>query len=330
MGGAAAAAAAGVYSRDGGHGHSVTPETMQSDAHGSSAGHDSRTVDDIAAATGTALEQFPHLVFGFLFGSAVAGRLRLDSDVDVAVYEASQGRLEVEAQRELDREADIQLALERATQRNVDLLLLNRAPAAVCAAALLSGRPVLCRDRAFCTRYLLAVTSVASDFLETEREYRAIRDRSRSLSAIDGSRLERILDFISSELEDRDRFRDVTLDRYQGDRDLRRNLDRWVEMLINGAIDIGKMVLASERREVPYTYGQILAELEAVERFSDLAGRLRPLAALRNVLAHEYLELRFGRVARFVESGADAVDEVARLARSWLRDRDRPDTEDPA
>ena len=97
MGGATAAAAAGVYSRDGGHGHSVTPETMQSDAHGSSAGHDSRTVDDIAAATGTALEQFPHLVFGFLFGSAVAGRLRLDSDVDVAVYEASQGRLEVEA-----------------------------------------------------------------------------------------------------------------------------------------------------------------------------------------------------------------------------------------
>ena len=82
--------------------------------------------------------------------------------------------------------------------------------------------------------------------------------------------------------------------------------------------------------QVPYTYGQILAELEAVERFSDLAGRLRPLAALRNVLAHEYLELRFGRVARFVESGADAVDEVARLARSWLRDRDPPDTEDPA
>ena len=289
-----------------------------------------RVTDDIAAATGLALERFPHLLFGFLFGSAVRGRLRSDSDLDVAVYQASDGYLEIEAARELDREADIQIALERATQRNVDLLLLNRAPAAVCAAALLSGRPVLVRDRPFYTRYFLAVTAAASDFLETEREFRAIRDRSRSLSAIDRSRLERILDFISSELEDRDRFRDVTLDRYQGDRDLRRNLDRWVEMLINGAIDIGKMVLASERREVPYTYGQILAELEAVERFSDLAGRLRPLAALRNVLAHEYLELRFGRVARFVESGADAVDEVARLARSWLRDRDRPDTEDPA
>ncbi len=286
--------------------------------------------DQIVAATGLALDRFPHLLFGFLFGSAVAGRLRSDSDLDVAVYQASGGYLEIEAARDLDREADIQLALERATGRNVDLLLLNRAPASVCAAALLSGRPVLVRDRAFCTRYFLAVTAVASDFLETEREYRAIRNRSRSLSAIDRSRLERILDFIGTELQDRDQFRGVTLDRYQGDRDLRRNLDRWVEMLINAAIDTGKIVLASERRDVPYTYGQILAELEAVERFSDLAGRLRPLAALRNVLAHEYLELRFGRVQPFVASGADALDQFACLARSWQRDRDAAAPEDTA
>lgn len=286
--------------------------------------------NQIVAAAGLALERFPHLLFGFLFGSAAAGRLRSDSDLDVAVYQTSGGYLEIEATRDLDREADIQVALERATGRNVDLLLLNRAPASVCAAALLSGRPVLVRDRAFYTRFFLAVTAVASEFLETEREYRAVRDRSRSLSAIDRSRLQRILDFITTELQDRDRFRGVTLDRYQGDRDLRRNLDRWVEMLINAAIDTGKIVLASERRDVPYTYGQVLAELEAVERFSDLAGRLRPLAALRNVLAREYLELRFGRVQRFVESGADAVDQVAGLARSWLRDRDAAAPEEPA
>ena len=135
--------------------------------------------DEIVAAAGLALERFPHLLFGFLFGSAVAGRLRSDSDLDVAVYQASDGYLEIEAPRDLEREADIQVALERATQRNVDLLVLNRAPASVCAAALLSGRPVLMRDRAFYTRYFLAVTAVASDFLETERDFRAIRDRSR-------------------------------------------------------------------------------------------------------------------------------------------------------
>ena len=65
-----------------------------------------RVTDDIAAATGLALERFPHLLFGFLFGSAVRGRLRSDSDLDVAVYQASDGYLEIEAARELDREAE--------------------------------------------------------------------------------------------------------------------------------------------------------------------------------------------------------------------------------
>lgn len=270
-----------------------------------------------AEAIRAALEPFPHLLFGFLFGSAAAGRLRSDSDLDVALYQESMGMLEIEAERELEQEADIQIALERATQRNVELLNLNRAPATVCAAALVTGHPVLMRDAALHSRYFLAVTAAASDFLRTENEYRAIRDRSRSLTAADRSRLRRILDFIETELEDREQFRGVTLERYRADRNLRRNLDRWVEMLINAALDVGKIVLASERRPVPYTYGQILTELESVESFSDLAGQLRPLAALRNVLAHEYLELRFNRVAHFADTGAAAIAQLADLARKW-------------
>ncbi|MDD9986315.1 MAG: DUF86 domain-containing protein [Spirochaetaceae bacterium] len=274
--------------------------------------------DEIASAVGSELERFPHLTFAVLFGSAASGRLRPDSDVDVAVYGASAGRLEIEEEREIAHETDIQIALERATQRNVEILVLNRAPATVCAAALTSGRVVLMRDEAFYSRYFLAVTSVAIDFLQTEREYRSIRDRSRSLSPVDQSRLERIVDFIDTELQDRERFRDVTQHRYRTDRDLRRNLDRWVEILINAAIDIGKIVLSSTQRPIPYTYGQILAELETLPHFAALSERLQPLAALRNLMAHEYLDLRFGRITRFVDEGAGAVGELARLTRSWM------------
>lgn len=280
-----------------------------------------------AEAIRAALEPFPHLLFGFLFGSAAAGRLRSDSDLDVALYQASMGMLEIETERELAQEADIQIALERATQRNVELLNLNRAPATVCAAALVTGHPVLMRDAALHSRYFLAVTAAASAFLRTENEFRAIRDRSQSLTAADRSRLRRILDFIETELEDREQFRGVTLERYRTDRNLRRNLDRWVEMLINAALDVGKIVLASERRPVPYTYGQILAELESVESFSDLAGQLRPLAALRNVLAHEYLELRYGRIAHFADTGAAAIAQLAELARKWLPANESASTE---
>ena len=282
------------------------------------------TADEIAPAVGSELERFPHLTFAVLFGSAASGRLRPDSDVDVGVYGASAGRLEIEQEREIDRETEIQIALERATQRNVELLVLNRAPATVCAAALTSGRVVLMRDGALYSRYFLAVTSVAIDFLQTEREYRAIRDRSRSLSPVDRSRLERIVDFIDTELRDRERFRGVTQHRYRSDRDLRRNLDRWVEILINAAIEFGKVVLSSAQRPIPYTYGQILAELETLPDFAALSGRLQPLAALRNLMAHEYLDLRFGRITRFVDEGAGAVDELSRLTRTWINAADEP------
>ncbi|MCK4516107.1 MAG: DUF86 domain-containing protein [Spirochaetaceae bacterium] len=264
-----------------------------------------------------ALESFPGLSFAFLFGSAVTGRMRRDSDIDVAVYGDSDGMLEIEAEREFQDESEIQIALERATNRNVDLLVLNRAPATVCAAALLSGRAVLIRDGRLLSRYFLAVTTVAMDFLQTEREFRDIRSRSRSLSEIDRNRLARILDFVDEELEDREKFRQVGLTQYRSDRDMRRNLDRWTEMLINAAIDIGKIVLSSEHRSVPQTYGQILADLVTVPGFTELGGRLKQLAGVRNVLAHEYLDLRFGRVQNFVESGSQAVKALAEMTRGY-------------
>ena len=271
-----------------------------------------------------ALERYPQVSFAVLFGSAVTGRLRADSDLDVAIYGDSGGLLEIETDREIEGEAEIQVDLERATNRNTDLLVLNRAPATVCAAALLTGRPVLVRDGALFRRYFLAVTDVASLFLETEREFREIRNRE-SLSNFDRSRLERLLEFIDEEMQDRAGFTAMTLQRYLTDRDSRRSLDRWVETLISAAIDIAKVILASEHRTVPQTYGQILAELEALAAFSRLAGRLKPLAALRNLMAHEYLDLRYGRVKGFVSTGSADIATHCESTRAWLGDQPATD-----
>ena len=120
--------------------------------------------EDMSQAVRQALEPFAGVRFAVVFGSAAAGRLHGESDVDVAVYGDSGGLLEIEVEREIESETDIQISLERATNRNVDLLVLNRAPATVCAAALLTGRPVVIRDGALYRRYYLAVTDVASRF----------------------------------------------------------------------------------------------------------------------------------------------------------------------
>ncbi|MFW5728949.1 MAG: type VII toxin-antitoxin system MntA family adenylyltransferase antitoxin [bacterium] len=264
------------------------------------------------------LLSFDEVSFAVLFGSAVQGRLRDDSDLDIAVYVDAGGALEIEVEREVPSEAEVQVALERATGRNVDLLVLNRAPATVCSAALLTGRSVVNRTEQLYARYFLAVTSVAIDFLATEREFREIASRSTSLTEIDRRRLERIIEYLDEEMSDRSKFEAVSLSRYRNDRDLRRNLDRWVEMLINAAIDIGKIVLSSEHKSVPRTYGQILEDLECTPPFDELHGRLKPLAPLRNMMAHEYLDLRFKRVQTFVTEGADAVADLARVTRAWM------------
>ncbi len=157
------------------------------------------------------------------------------------------------------------------------------------------------------------------DFLELEREFRKIRARSASLSEIDRSRLQRILEFIREELEDQPQFEQVSLQQYQTNRAMRRNLDRWVEMLINAAIDAAKIVLATERRTVPQTYGQILELIDTVPGLTHIGGRLKPLAALRNVLAHEYLDLRFVKVRNSAQHDAQAVRDLVEAVDRWVQ-----------
>lgn len=275
-------------------------------------------LETLHQAVQRALEPFANIAFVFLFGSAVSARLRSDSDLDVAVYGTSGRHIEIETDRELFDEAGMQLAVEQATGRNVDLLVLNRAPAAVCTSAVTTGVPVFIRDESIYSRYLLAVTDVAIDFLETERDWRAIRARSASLSPKDRVRLERILAFLDEELKDAGEFAETKLSEYQRDRSLRRNLDRWVEVLINGTIDIAKIIQASEDIAIPQTYAQILNLLPSVPGFSTVPEEIRNLAPLRNVMAHEYLDLRFTRLRRFIDSDVRIIHTVVDATRTWI------------
>lgn len=67
-----------------------------------------------------ALEGVPELRLALLFGSARAGHLRQDSDVDVAILPA-------DAELSLAAELDLQARLTEACGREVDLVRLDRA-----------------------------------------------------------------------------------------------------------------------------------------------------------------------------------------------------------
>jgi predicted nucleotidyltransferase len=75
-----------------------------------------RPLDDIRRALGTE----PTLRLAVLFGSAVRGGLRDDSDIDVEIVPR-------DPDLPLSAELDLQARLERACRRHVDLVRLHRA-----------------------------------------------------------------------------------------------------------------------------------------------------------------------------------------------------------
>jgi len=144
------------------------------------------------------------ITFALLFGSWATGRRHAESDLDLAIYVRSPGQgidLE-ECDRFFPGEDGIWTDVERISGTVTDLVVLNRAPATVAAAAL--GKAVLmaCADPGIFRRYVNAVTTLAEDERAFAREFLLIKARSRSLSEIDRDRLVRIVDFMETELED--------------------------------------------------------------------------------------------------------------------------------
>lgn len=119
----------------------------------------------------------------------------------------------------------------------------------------------------------------------------------------DRERLIRYVDFMESELSDFPKFSKIDWKTYSEDRDLRRNLERWIENLVNCSIDIAKVILVAEDKRIPSTYKEILKDLGATQYFDEEFGEaISQWAVLRNILAHEYLDIRWNSIKNFTQS----------------------------
>lgn len=290
--------------------------------------------DPLRASLTQCLSSAPEVIFAILFGSAASGRQTTESDVDVAVYlgsaeaaaSGSGGIPDIEEELQFAGEPELWAALEAAAGTNVDLVVLNRAPATIAASALLTGELLVSRDEALYRKYFLSVTTLAEDERDYADDFVQIKARSRSLSDIDRARLVRIVDFLEDELADYPEFREIDLERYSTDRTMRRSVERWVENLVNASIDAAKIVLASERRPVPHTYAESLEMLATVEGLwpggpaegREISRRLAQNTRVRNMLAHEYLDLRFTKVDQVVDHAQERYGALIRALRNWM------------
>ncbi|MFQ5604104.1 MAG: nucleotidyltransferase domain-containing protein [bacterium] len=107
------------------------------------------------------------IAFAFLFGSQVNGRTHKLSDVDIAVYFYPRETRWLEFEEEIfyAAEDEIWADLESIVKQEVELLVLNRAPASVAASAI-RGIPLAINDRLLYLRFMELITHVAEDFRE--------------------------------------------------------------------------------------------------------------------------------------------------------------------
>ena len=259
------------------------------------------------------------IVMAFLFGSQAEGRARKTSDWDIGVY----FRNEEENRAQEKKTGD---ALEAIVETNVDLVVLNRSPAPIAWNVIRLGIPLAIRDRRTYLDTLLKTSHEANAWFDTTRDYHRVFERSASLSEVDRGRLEKTLQFLEQEVRDFKAFKSLSWREYADEhtKTKKREVERWVEQLMNAAIDAAELVLASERRVMPETYREMVAALGLIQPFdqSDACERLAGFVKVRNLLAHEYLDYRWKEISAFLAETEPFFRALLDHLKQFLTERD--------
>ncbi|WP_406677689.1 type VII toxin-antitoxin system HepT family RNase toxin [Moorella sp. ACPs] len=134
----------------------------------------------------------------------------------------------------------------------------------------------------------------------------------------------RRLRFLATELEDLKAYEEMDYFQYQSDRKSRRDVERIIENLVNAALDIAKILIAGEDLEVPETYRQAFIQLgEAGIIDQELALALAEKARTRNILAHQYLDIKWERIKDFLATGIANMEQFKQQVEQRLIAREK-------
>lgn len=251
------------------------------------------------------------VIMAFLFGSRVDGRERKTSDWDIGVYLKNENR---------DIECSLWREIEKLLEKEVDLVVLNRAPAVIAWRIIGQGDILTIKDQKLYLDFLIRISEEADAFYRTSREYYQIFERSTSLNVGDRDRLFRILSFLEEEVKEYPKFRNLTWKEYSGERAKKREIEHWIEHLVNAMVDIAKIILASEHRPIPETYVEMIATLGSIAPFKEnnLCEKLAGWIRLRNILAHEYLDINWKNISEFVNETEQLWYEMIAQTKKFL------------
>lgn len=135
-------------------------------------------------------------------------------------------------------------------------------------------------------------------------------------------RLVKHMTFLENELKDYEIFRLLSWKEYNTERSKRRDVERWIENIINSSIDLAKIILTHEGLPLPDTYKATIAALSAISCFDEKnMEKLSRWVRLRNIISHEYLDIRWASVKRFVSESKPSYEDFSKRVKKYLDER---------
>ena len=135
-------------------------------------------------------------------------------------------------------------------------------------------------------------------------------------------RLIKHLNFFEVEIKDYALFRGMTWEIYRDDRSKRRDVERWIENLVNSSIDISKLIATGEGKILPETYKEIVLSLCLVKGFDkEQIEKLSQWVKLRNIVVHEYLDIRWNSIKRFIEETEPVYKYFLENLKTYIKEK---------
>lgn len=265
--------------------------------------------------------KYEEVSFAFLFGSKSKGLDRNLSDYDIGIYFKPENSkfIEFEEDKHYPLTDKIWADLELLLKKDVDVVVLNRASVSIAADIITKGIPIIIKNRDVFLRFLVVVTSWAIDRREFVRDYFEIFQRSKSMTEQDKENIRKILIFLQNEIKDYNWAKNITWEEYREDGHKRRDLERWIENIMNSIIDISKILLSSHGASLPETYRETILNLKIFQRFNDQdIERLSQWAKLRNILAHQYLDIKWEYIKDFAKESHENIKNFIEAVKAFI------------
>lgn len=265
-------------------------------------------------------EKREEVIMAFIFGSRVKGQNHYGSDWDIGVYFKPKEYMELETEEEYPDEDKILGDLYNILESNeIDFLVMNRAKPSLVYNILRTGTPLKITDKKLYFDLLCKTSYEAMDWWGFVREYREISEKANSLTKEARSQIDEKLSFLEEQFQDINKIKKIDWLRYSQNRDERRNIERWVENLVMTSLDIAKVVLASDKKAIPQGYKEILKIFTALYIDESLADKFAEFANLRNIVVHEYLDMKWKKIENFVKQAEELFPKFIEKVKTIIK-----------